>query len=109
LEGVVGGIGIGDQQPLEPLAQQGGDRLAVAAGVDAKDGKRLVAGIPKPAGAAIFAPVGFIGVNHCAKPHLGNQVGVDRRGVKAGALFEAQGAATKLRPKSVFIAALILR
>jgi hypothetical protein len=90
--GVVGRVGIGDEQAFDASAEQalGGVRRAVA--IDAEDGDVFVAGIPDDYVFPVFAPGGFIGVDDVAVAHFPDQVLIERFAVLAGAFFKSEGA-----------------
>ena len=91
-DGVVGRVGIGDEQAFDAFAEQalGGVRRAV--GIDAEDGDVVVAGIPDDHVFPVFAPVGFIGVDDVAVAHFLHQILIERFAVVAGAFFKSEGA-----------------
>jgi len=110
LDGVVGGIGVGDEQGVEAFTEEALGRLGGTVGIHAEDGYLRVAGIPEEDVAPVLAPIRltrcarpsgclrqsisaslrFIRMDEIAVTHLFNQPFVKWVGTFAGALFKSE-------------------
>lgn len=88
VDGVVTGIVIGHQSPLEVLPEDGDGHIAGTGGIHEKEAEVRCAGIPEVGGLSIQAPTGFIAMNDIGGARLVAEHFVERFGGLGGGVME---------------------